>query len=252
MGKVHQCLSESLIQWIWEQNLFFVATAASRGHVNISPKGHMHGCFAVLSPTSVAYLDFSGSGAETAAHLNENGRITLFFVAFSGPPQILRLYGHAVAVPRNDVPQELRERFSEEYISHNGFRAIITVNIHRISTSCGFSIPLYDYVGERDVLLKLFAKKTLAESDEYRILKNSFSIDKLPSIGNRALNTSAPIVAARLKDGYWWGYTDLTPAEHLQSWVGSFFVLPALGSRDVAMLSFGAVGAAILLKCARS
>lgn len=250
MGKTHDCISEDLVQWIREQRVFFVATASRRGHVNVSPKGHVQGCFAVLSPRRVAYLDFTGSGAETAAHLLENGRITVLFVAFTGPPQILRLYGTGTAVPRAAVAGELCGSFAEEYVGHTGFRAVIIVDVTRVSTSCGFSIPFFDHVGERDTLLKSFAKKTPEEADDYRLLKNSFSIDLLPSIAHRAAaGSAAPLVVARPASGYWFAYADLSAAETARSYLQLLLRKSPLDGRDLAMLGLGAASAALALGC---
>eukprot|EP00913_Durusdinium_trenchii_P019229 g18071.t1 len=143
-------------------------------------------------------------GAETVAHSLQNGRITLCFVAFKGDPVIMRLYGTSKVVPRA-AAESFLPNFEAEFTQHSGFRAVIVVDVHRVQGSCGFSIPIFDYVSERDILKENFAKKDNDQANDYRILKNSFSIDLLPSIGHRILNNKAPLVAARFKEGFWFG-----------------------------------------------
>eukprot|EP00438_Fugacium_kawagutii_P002838 Skav214124 [mRNA] locus=scaffold1185:579122:582226:- [translate_table: standard] len=174
--------------------------------------GYVQGTFAVLSPTCVAYLDFTGSGAETIAHsmqklgrhgwavMDQNGRITICFMAFKGDAVLLRLYGTAKCLPRHSLEAKddagLLQKFGSEFVQHNAFRAVIVVDLHRVQTSCGYSIPFYEYVGERNTLKDYFGKQTLQQSNDYRIFKNSFSIDQLPSIGHRVLNDKAPVARA--------------------------------------------------------
>lgn len=248
MGKTHECLSDSHMVWLKKQKVFFVGSAPAKGHVNVSPKGYTDGTFAILSPTKVAYLDFTGSGAETIAHSLENRRITLMFVAFEGDPVIMRLFGDSSVIQRDAAPADLLAKFGQEYVSSHGFRAVITVDVHRVQSSCGFSIPFYDYIGERPVLKDQWSKKTLEEVDEYRILKNSFSIDLLPSIGHRVLNPKAPVVAPRLRAGFWFGSKDVTLAERLGGWLQSALgPLSYLTARDVSMLGAGACAAAAVV-----
>jgi hypothetical protein len=150
MGKTYDQLDKRLHGWIAAQHIFFVATAPQRrgGHVNLSPKGHAD-TFAVLDERTVAYLDLTGSGAETAAHLRDDGRITLMFCAFSGPPRILRLYGQGRIV----LPGEQRwDELSAWFPARRGARAVVVVEVERIADSCGYAVPLYDYAGERDLL----------------------------------------------------------------------------------------------------
>ncbi|CAK8987701.1 Pyridoxamine 5'-phosphate oxidase family protein ustO (Ustiloxin B biosynthesis protein O), partial [Durusdinium trenchii] len=238
MGKTFECLSEQHIAWLKEQRVFFVATAADKGHVNVSPKGYVQGTFAILSPKSVAYLDFTGSGAETVAHSLQNGRITLCFVAFKGDPVIMRLYGTSKVVPRA-AAESFLPNFEAEFTQHSGFRAVIVVDVHRVQGSCGFSIPIFDYVSERDILKENFAKKDNDQANDYRILKNSFSIDLLPSIGHRILNNKAPLVAARFKEGFWFGYKDMSWPEWIWSSWNFWSFRANLQSRDIAMMAFG-------------
>ena len=179
MGAVLDALDQKLIDWIGEQHVFFVATApAEGGHVNLSPKGH--DALRVLDPTTVAYLDLTGSGAETIAHTRENGRMTIMLCAFDGPPLILRLYGagtaHAVGSPRYE---ELVERFP----AIPGARAVIELAIDRVQTSCGYSIPFMDYREERPTLQQWAARKGQDGLEDYWAEKNVESIDGLPALG---------------------------------------------------------------------
>lgn len=177
MGKVVECITEALQAFIEAQPLFFVATAplSREGHVNLSPKGL--DCFRVLSPSCVAYLDLTGSGNETAAHLQENARITFMFCAFEGPPRILRLYGTGgVVLPGETRWAELAALFPE----YPGVRQIIVADIERVQTSCGFAVPLMEYVGQRDTLLR-WAEAKGNGLPRYRQEKNSRSIDGLPT-----------------------------------------------------------------------
>ncbi|CAE7401745.1 ustO [Symbiodinium natans] len=249
MGKTFQSLSEDHVAWLKKQKVFFVASAASKGHVNLSPKGYTAGTFAILSPTQVAYLDFTGSGAETIAHSLQNRRITVMFVAFEGDPIIMRLFGNMHAIQRDAVPADLRSKFGEEFVSSHGFRAVIVIDIHRVQSSCGFSIPFYDYVGERPVLMDHWSKKTLEEVDDYRVLKNSFSIDLLPSIGHRIFNPKAPVVAPRFRAGFWFGFKDITMTEQFNSWLERVLgPLSFLTTRDIGMLGIGALSAVAVAK----
>src|SRR5215213_3313912 len=143
-------IEDHLAEWIARQPMFFVASAplAGDGRVNVSPKGPI-GTFAVLDPDRVAYLDFYGSGAETVAHLRENGRITVMFCAFEGPPRILRLQGTGEAVftgdPRFD---ELLEAGGfDPYTIPEARRAIVVVDVDRVTTSCGYTVPLMERTG---------------------------------------------------------------------------------------------------------
>jgi hypothetical protein len=178
MGKVVPEITEELRSYILEQPVFFVATAplAETGHINLSPKGL--DTMRVLSSTRVAYLDLTGSGNETAAHLLENARITFMFCSFSGPPRILRLYGSGRAVlPGTDEWKTVRPLFGE----FPGERQIIIADISRIQTSCGFGVPLMDYVRPRDQMKKWADKKGPEGIVAYQAEKNMASIDGLPT-----------------------------------------------------------------------
>ena len=181
MGKAYEEISPALAKWIGEQHLFFVATApADGGHVNLSPKGH--DALRVLDERTVAYLDLTGSGAETIAHIRENGRMTIMFCAFEGPPRILRLYGqgtaHPVGSPRYAA---LVDRF-EPIV---GARAIIELVIDRVQTSCGYAVPRMEYREERPTLQQWAARKGDDGLQAYWAEKNVESIDGLPALAVR-------------------------------------------------------------------
>ena len=176
MGRKLEHIDDDLAQWIAQQRVFFVATAplSPNGHVNLSPKGG--DSLRVLGPTRVAWQDYTGSGAESAAHLRENGRIVIMLCAFDGPPKILRLHGRGVALtPADGRFAELASHFPP----HPGTRAIIDVTLARIATSCGFGVPLLDFRAPRDTLADWSAKQTADQLAAYRAKKNQTSIDGL-------------------------------------------------------------------------
>lgn len=176
MGKLFAALLPEHEDFIRKQRIFFVGSAPmdEEGHVNISPKGH--DVLRLLSPTSVAYLDLTGSGNETSAHLMDNGRITLMFMAFEGPPMILRLYGTGrVILPGTQEWNELAPHF--ELLP--GARQIIYADLHAVKTSCGYSVPFYSYEGERDTLTRWAETKGEQGLQEYRKEKNALSMDGL-------------------------------------------------------------------------
>jgi len=179
VGKQYEAIDEKLADWLRAQRLFFVATAplAADGHVNLSPKGL--DSFAVLGPRQVAYLDLTGSGVETVAHLRENGRITLLFCAFAGPPRLVRLYGRGAPVEPLDAEfAPLAARFPE----YPSARAVIRVALDRIADSCGYGVPLYAYQGERTQLGEWASRKGVEGLRAYRAEKNAASIDGLPGL----------------------------------------------------------------------
>jgi hypothetical protein len=178
MAKTYPTITDDLREFIEAQQIFFVASAPldAEGHVNLSPKGL--DCLRVLGPNRVAYLDLTGSGNETSAHLLENGRITLMFCAFEGPPRILRLYGKgATVLPGSAEWAALRPLFGD----YPGARQIIVAEIARVQTSCGFAVPLYDYAGQRDTLIRWAEARGADKLVEYREEKNMCSIDGLPT-----------------------------------------------------------------------
>lgn len=178
MGRVLEEITDELAEFIAAQRVFFVATAPiDGGHVNVSPKGL--DTFAVLDPNTVAYLDLTGSGVETVAHLRENGRITIMFCAFDGKPNIVRLYGHGEVLPIGEPSADaLLPRFG----AYPGARSVICVQVDRVSTSCGYGVPLLSYEGERDQLTTWADRRGPDGLVEYREEKNAVSIDGLPGL----------------------------------------------------------------------
>lgn len=164
MGAFYETIPPSLLKWIVEQKVFWVATAplSSSGHINISPKGGQY--FGILNPTTFWYLDLTGSGIETLSHLHEpgNGRITVMFNAFEGPPQIVRLWGKGEVL-------EYGSKKYEAFVNENkvdaiaGTRAVILVHIHQVGSSCGFSMPFFDFKAFRPTLNEFFEKRVAAE-----------------------------------------------------------------------------------------
>ena len=178
MAKFFETISPNIQEFIRAQHMFFVASAPldGSGHVNISPKGH--DSFRILSETQVAYMDLTGSGNETSAHVAENGRITMMFCAFDGAPNIVRLFGKGrVVLPIDAGWESLIAHFTPQL----GTRQIIVVDVHMVQTSCGYAVPFMDYVGERDTLERWAEAKGEEGILEYRCEKNSLSIDKLPT-----------------------------------------------------------------------
>jgi Pyridoxamine 5'-phosphate oxidase len=192
MGKVYAELDERLTKFISRQPVFFVATApcltpgGDGGHVNVSPKGYRD-TFAVLGPTTVAYVDLTGSGAETIAHLRQNGRITIMFCSFAKRPKILRIYGTGrVVLPGDPEWPGLATSFPLNGTSGAGRpdrRAIIVVEADRIADSCGYAVPLMDLAEERDLLASLAERQSPEELAAYRAEHNAASIDGLPALG---------------------------------------------------------------------
>lgn len=178
MGSFIDTISDDLADWIRLQPMFFVATAPEHGgHVNVSPKGL--DTFRVLGPTRVVYLDLTGSGVETIAHLRENGRITVMFCAFEGPPRIVRIYGRgSVLAPDESGFAELAELFRP----FPGTRSIIDVDVERVGVSCGFGVPELDFRADRSRLLD-WAEKKGETLEAYWETKNARSIDGLAGLG---------------------------------------------------------------------
>ena len=179
MGKSYEGITEALTQWIERQHMFFVATAprADDGLINCSPKGM--DTFRILGPREVAYLDLTGSGIETVAHVRENGRIVFMFCAFEGPPQIVRLHGTAAVHPAGSPTFDaLRVLFP----SHIGARTIVHARLTRISDSCGYAVPQYRYGGDRETLTRWSEAKGQAGLTQYQQAKNARSLDGLPGL----------------------------------------------------------------------
>lgn len=178
MGRSFSEITDAMSDFISRQHLFFVATApSSGGHVNVSPKGY--DTLAVLGPTRVAYLDLTGSGAETIAHLCDDGRITLMFCAFSGKPNIVRLYGKGTVLTSAD---DGFDQWVSNWPQQRGIRSIVVIDIDRTSMSCGYSVPFMEYTGDRQTLTDWVAGKSDADLDSYRATKNAQSIDGLVAL----------------------------------------------------------------------
>jgi hypothetical protein len=178
MSKRHEQITEELATWIAQQRIFFVATAplSRDGHINTSPKGG--DSFRVLGPLEAAYQDYTGSGAETAAHLRENSRIVVMFCAFDGAPKIVRLHGIGTLItPEHGRFAELASLFPHNH----GTRAFVHIAIKRVSDSCGYAVPFHDYREPRDALDKWVAKQGQDKLHAYRAAKNQKSIDDLPA-----------------------------------------------------------------------
>lgn len=176
MGKRYTELSEKHMQFIREQKLFFVGTATADSRVNISPKGM--DSFKVLGPARVVWLNVTGSGNETAAHVQLTPRMTLMFCAFVGAPLILRLYGNARVVHPGDA--DWPELFGK-FRPLPGARQIFDVEIDLVQTSCGMAVPFFDYAGEREQLSDWAANQGEAGIRRYWHDKNQLSIDGLPT-----------------------------------------------------------------------
>ncbi len=176
MAKFYTELNEPLREFIGAQHIFFHASAPQRGRINLSPKGL--DTFRILNDRSVAYLDLTGSECETAAHLAENGRLTLMFCSFTEKPLILRLYGKGRVVHMRDPEwDDLHANFP----TFPGERQIIVLDIESIMTTCGFAVPLFEFKGERDQLTEFACEMGDERMEEYRSRKNQTSIDGLPT-----------------------------------------------------------------------
>jgi Pyridoxamine 5'-phosphate oxidase len=194
MGKVFEGIDERLKRWIADQSMYFVGSAPldEDGHVNISPKGPIE-TLRVLDPHTVAYLDFVGSGAETIAHLRENGRIVIMLCAFQGPPRILRVYGRGRIVTAADSDfNELADRCAfPAPATPEARRAIVVLEVERVADSCGYGVPLMSYEGQRPHMELWAAKKVRVGGPEalleYQREHNSLSIDGLPAVDSPTL-----------------------------------------------------------------
>ncbi len=182
MGRTLDSITPEIAEFIAAQHLFFVATAprGSEGHVNLSPKGL--DTFAVVDEQTVAWLDLTGSGIETVAHLRENGRITVMFCAFEGTPNIVRLYGRGEAFAVDDpVVAPLLERFPPRV----GARTVVRVVVERVSTTCGWGVPFMTFAGDRPTLDEWAERRGLDGIAVYQAEKNATSIDGLPGLPGR-------------------------------------------------------------------
>jgi len=189
MASIFSEIDERLAAWIASQPMYFVGTAplGVEGHINVSPKGPID-TLRVLDPHTVAYLDLVGSGAETIAHIRENGRIVIMLCAFEGPPKILRLHGEGEVIASDDERfAELVERAAFQQPSVPASRrAIVLVHVNRIADSCGYGVPLMSYEGRRPHMDAWAEKKVRVGGTEalqaYQVEKNSTSIDGLPAL----------------------------------------------------------------------
>ena len=180
MGKVYAEIDTRIQNWIEKQHMFFVATAplADAGSVNLSPKGY--DTLRVLDERTLAFLDYGGSGVETIAHVRENGRIVIMMCAFAGRPKIYRFHGKgSVVMPTDEEFEELAVRFDRAEL---GVRAIIRVDVQRISDSCGYGVPFYDYRGERPTSVEHVREHGADDIRDYLQEKNPQSIDGMPGI----------------------------------------------------------------------
>ncbi|TCZ80060.1 pyridoxamine 5'-phosphate oxidase family protein [Paenibacillus albiflavus] len=191
MGKLFTAIEPDHEEFINMQKMFFVGSAPldAEGHVNLSPKGY--DVFRIISPTEVAYLDLTGSGNETSAHLDENGRITIMFIALEGQPMVLRLYGKGqVILPGTTRWEELIGKFDPI----PGARQIIYAELHAVKTSCGFSVPFFQYEGERDTLKKWAVVKGEQGLVNYHREKNSTSMDGIVTPIGRTLGEPEGVI----------------------------------------------------------
>lgn len=172
MAERFPALEDQHIRFIGEQHLFFVGTAGSEGYINVSPKGM--DTFRVISPASVAWLNLTGSGNESAAHVRENGRMTIMFCSFGKQPLIMRLYGRARVVhPRDDDWPALLAMFPEQ----PGARQVFQLDLDLVQTSCGYAVPRYELRGERPTLRKWAQQKGTEGIEQYWHEKNTASLD---------------------------------------------------------------------------
>jgi hypothetical protein len=189
MAKIYERIDERQQDWIARQAMFFVGSAplAGDGHVNVSPKGPI-GSLRVLDDHTVAYLDVVGSGAETIAHIRENGRVVVMFCAFAGPPRILRLHGRGEVVPAGyeRFAALLEQAGFEPFEVPESHRAIIVVHVTRVADSCGYGVPLMEHVGERPHQAASSSKRVRVHGPhaylDYQREHNAASIDGLPAV----------------------------------------------------------------------
>lgn len=182
MGRIYDLIDDRLAAWIRAQPVFFVATAplAAGGHLNCSPKGN-RGELQVLGPRRIAYLDQTGSGAETIAHLKENGRIVVMLCAFEGPPRIVRLHGRGEVVVVDDPRfADLAPRFDATV--GPGARSVIAIDVNRIADSCGYGVPLMAFSEHRKTMDEWAERKGEEGIRRYWADTNAESVDGLPAL----------------------------------------------------------------------
>ncbi len=176
MAKFQEQLSDNLKTFIQEQHMFFTASAPTEGRINLSPKGI--DSFRILDDSTVAYLDLTGSGNETSAHIQENGRMTIMFCGFTETPLILRLYGQGEVVKKDNAKWL---EMSEMFPHYVGERQIILLHIQSLQTSCGFGVPVYEHIGDKKIASRLTLWENKLTKEEYWEMKNQKSIDGLPT-----------------------------------------------------------------------
>jgi hypothetical protein len=206
MGKVLFEITEKEESFIASQKVFFVATAplSKDHHVSVSPKANDGSCI-VIDPHTIAYADLTGSGAETAAHVLQNQRMTLMFCNLEqGPPNILRVFGRAELQLAENVSMSLLRKFPPAITQSCGFRAVYVLQVHRISTSCGYSLPIMEFTKFRSTLNEVTEKEGKLGIFRYCTLKNSYSIDGLPSLA-LLRKEAPPNIVPVLEDGYIFG-----------------------------------------------
>ncbi|KAI9348107.1 pyridoxamine 5''-phosphate oxidase [Obelidium mucronatum] len=195
MGKFFDTLEPHHYDFIEKQRMYFLASSSFKENtrVNVSPKGYES---LRVVDNKVYHLDLTGSGAETIAHLTENGRVTVMLCAFEGPPNIMRLWCKARIVLAKDAEfEDLMHDFFPSWIGQQGIRSILVGDIFQVGTSCGYAVPYYDYVKQRDTLVSHWKKKSDQEMEQYWVDRNSKSIDGLPNLGSKALkNVSLPFL----------------------------------------------------------
>lgn len=193
MGQFFDELSADQQEWIHKQKMFIVASAplSATGTVNASPKGY--DCFRIIDANKACYLEMTGSGIETQSHVEENGRLTIMFMAFEGAPKILRLFGRG-HVCRVDTPEYNRlfdahyRGTSPDFETIEGKRSIIVISIEKVGVSCGFGVPYYEYKENRPTLLNYWGKKTDDKVAEYWVKKNTQSVDGLPGMKHERMD----------------------------------------------------------------
>jgi hypothetical protein len=174
MAEQFEALNDKQIEFITAQHLFFVATAAADGNINLSPKGM--DCLRIIDANKVVWLNLTGSGNETAAHLLKNDRMTLMFCSFTKQPMILRLYGTAITIHPRD---EKWETYASLVSGFTGARQFYELNVNVVQTSCGYAVPFFDFQGERPTLTKWADNKGRTEIEAYWEQKNQTSLDGL-------------------------------------------------------------------------
>jgi len=214
MGRVYERIPAHYQTIIENHPLFFVATApndSQNGHVNLSPKSS-NGGLIMLDDHTLAFLDLTGSGSETSSHVMQNKRITLMLMNTepNSAPLILRFYGSASILFPNELTMEMKNKFNPKLLQDPGFRAVFVVDVHRIQTSCGYSVPYFEFKGNRNTLIEWVNSKVKQNENgliDYQIEKNSFSIDGQPSLAQHTNydKVEKQQIHAVFQDGFYYG-----------------------------------------------